>query len=327
MAKIYYDTDIELDTLKKFTLAVIGYGNQGRAQALNLRDSGLTVKVGARKNGEAFSRASADGFDPIDIESATAECDVLVLLLPDEHVPSVYNDQIKPHLNADKVFVFAHGFSVHHKTISLPKNSDLLLVAPTGPGRQLRTLYEAGKGLPALVAVEQDASGLAWQRCLAYARAIGCTRAGVVKTTFAEETVSDLFCEQAVLCGGVPALIKASFNTLVQAGYQPELAYISCLKEVKLIADLLFDQGIDGMRRSISTTAQYGSAITGPELVDSRTQSNLENALHRIENGTFARQFLQEASAGAPTIKDLLQSESNSRLARIGRELKESLMF
>ena len=327
MAKIYYDTDIELDTLKKFTLAVIGYGNQGRAQALNLRDSGLTVKVGARKNGEAFSRASADGFDPIDIESATAECDVLVLLLPDEHVPSVYNDQIKPHLNADKVFVFAHGFSVHHKTISLPKNSDLLLVAPTGPGRQLRTLYEAGKGLPALVAVEQDASGLAWQRCLAYARAIGCTRAGVVKTTFAEETVTDLFCEQALLCGGVPALIKASFNTLVQAGYQPELAYISCLKEVKLIADLLFDQGIDGMRRSISTTAQYGSAITGPELVDSRTQSNLENALHRIENGTFARQFLQEASAGAPTIKDLLQSESNSRLARIGRELKDSLMF
>ena len=190
MAKIYYDTDIELDTLKKFTLAVLGYGNQGRAQALNLRDSGLTVKVGARKNGDAFSRASADGFDPIDIESATAECDVLVLLLPDEHVPSVYNDQIKPHLNADTVFVFAHGFSVHHKTINLPKNSDLLLVAPTGPGRQLRTLYEVGKGLPALVAVEQDASGLAWQRCLAYARAIGCTRAGVVKTTFAEGRTS-----------------------------------------------------------------------------------------------------------------------------------------
>lgn len=327
MAKIYYDTDIELDTLKKLTFAVIGYGNQGRAQALNLRDSGLTVKVGARKNGGAFLRASADAFDPIDIESATAECDVLVLLLPDEHVPNVYNEQIKPHANADKVFVFAHGFSVHHQTISLPKDADVILVAPTGPGRQLRTLYEVGKGLPALVAVQQDASGMAWQRCLAYARAIGCTRAGVVKTTFAEETVTDLFCEQAVLCGGVPALIKASFNTLVQAGYQPELAYISCLKEVKLIADLLFEQGIDGMRRSISTTAQYGSAITGPELVDSRTQSNLENALHRIENGTFAKQFLQEASAGAPTIKDLLQSESNSRLARIGRELKDSLMF
>ncbi|CAN5144161.1 ketol-acid reductoisomerase [soil metagenome] len=327
MAKIYYDTDIELDTLRKYTFAVIGYGNQGRAQALNLRDSGLTVKVGARKNGEAFSRATADGFTPIDIESATAECEVLVLLLPDEHVPNVYNEQIKPHLNADKVFVFAHGFSVHHKTISLPKNSDLLLVAPTGPGRQLRTLYEAGKGLPALVAVEQDASGLAWQRCLAYARAIGCTRAGVVKTTFAEETVTDLFCEQAVLCGGVPALIKASFNTLVQAGYQPELAYISCLKEVKLIADLLFDQGIDGMRRSISTTAQYGSAITGPEIVDSRTVSSLESALKRIETGTFAKQFLQEAAVGAPTIRDLLQSESNSRLARIGRELKDSLRF
>lgn len=172
---------------------------------------------------------------------------------------------------------------MHHKTIDLPKNSDVILVAPTGPGRQLRSLFEEGKGLPALVAVQQDASGSAWPRCLAYARAIGCTRAGVVKTTFAEETVTDLFCEQAVLCGGLPALIKASFNTLVQAGYQPELAYISCLKEVKLIADLLFEQGIDGMRRSISTTAQYGSAITGPELIDSRTESNLENALIRIE--------------------------------------------
>jgi ketol-acid reductoisomerase len=327
MAKIYYDADVALDTLKNLSFAVIGYGNQGRAQALNLRDSGLNVKVGARENGEAFFRAQYDGFDPIDIESATAECDVLVLLLPDEHVPSVYNKNIKPHLNADQAFVFAHGFSVHHKTIDLPKNSDVILVAPTGPGRQLRSLFEEGKGLPALVAVQQDASGSAWPRCLAYARAIGCTRAGVVKTTFAEETVTDLFCEQAVLCGGLPALIKASFNTLVQAGYQPELAYISCLKEVKLIADLLFEQGIDGMRRSISTTAQYGSAITGPELIDSRTESNLENALKRIENGSFAEKFLHEASVGAPTIKDLLQSESNSRLARVGRVLKDSLMF
>jgi ketol-acid reductoisomerase len=327
MAKIYYDTDIELDTLKKMSFAVIGYGNQGRAQALNLRDSGLNVRVGARKNGDAFSRASADGFDPIDIKSATAECDVLVLLLPDEHVPAVYNRSIKPHLSADKVFVFAHGFSVHHKTIDLPENVDVLLVAPTGPGRQLRSLFEAGKGLPALVAVHQDASGQAWPRCLAFARAIGCTRAGAIKTTFAEETVTDLFCEQAVLCGGLPALIKASFNTLVQAGYQPELAYISCLKEVKLIADLLFDQGIDGMRRAISTTAQYGSAITGPELIDSRTESNLENALKRIESGNFASSFLHEAAVGAPTIRDLMQTESNSRLARIGRELKTNLIF
>lgn len=327
MAKIYYDADIELDTLREMKFAVIGYGNQGRAQALNLRDSGVSVIVGARKNGDAFRRANADGFNPIDIESATEQCDALVLLLPDEHVPDVYNGCIRPHVKADKAFIFAHGFSVHHKTIELPTNSDIILVAPTGPGRQLRSLFEVGKGLPALVAVEQDASGTAWRRCLAYARAIGCTRAGVVKTTFAEETVTDLFCEQAVLCGGMPALIKASFNTLVQAGYQPELAYISCLKEVKLIADLLFEQGIDGMRRSISTTAQFGSAITGPELVDSRTESNLEHALKRIESGTFARKFLDEASIGAPTIRDLLQQESNSRLARVGRELKEKLMF
>ncbi len=327
MAKIYYDADIALDTLKNLTFGIIGYGNQGRAQALNLRDSGLPVRIGARKNGEAFLRAANDGFAPESIESVTANCDVLVLLLPDEHVPSVYSAQIEPHLNADKVFVFAHGFSVHHKTIRLPEYSDLLLVAPTGPGRQLRSLFQEGKGLPALVAVEQDVSGLAWQRCLAYAGAIGCTRAGVVKTTFAEETVTDLFCEQAVLCGGVPALIQASFNTLVQAGYQPELAYISCLKEVKLIADLLFEHGIDGMRKSISSTAQYGSAITGPELVDGRTKNNLEGALKRIESGAFAKQFLAEAAIGAPTIKALLQSENNSRMARIGRELSEKLMF
>lgn len=327
MAKIYYDEDASLDTLKNIEIAIIGYGNQGRAQALNLRDSGLTVKVGARANGQAFHNAIADGFAPIDIQSATAECQVLVLLLPDEHVPSIYNQYIKPHLTGKKTFVFAHGFSVQHETIDLPSESDVVLVAPTGPGKQLRTLFEAGRGLPALVAVEKDESKFAWQQCLAYAKAIGCTRAGVVKTTFAEETVTDLFCEQAVLCGGLPALIKASFDTLVNNGYQPELAYISCLKEVKLIADLLFEQGIDGMRRSISTTAQFGSALTGPELIDSRTKSNLEKALRRIESGAFANQFLGEAEAGAPTIKELLKSETNSRLARTGQELKHNLQF
>lgn len=327
MAKIYYDADVELDTINKLSFSVIGYGNQGRAQALNLRDSGLNVKVGARKNGNAYVQAQADNFETLEIESATETSDVIVLLLPDEFVPDVYNKQILPHLNADKVFVFAHGFSVQHKTISFPGNADVILCAPTGPGHQLRTLYQAGKGLPALVAIDQDNSGQAWNRCLAYAKAIGCTRAGAIKTTFAEETVTDLFCEQAVLCGGVPELIKASFDTLVSAGYQPELAYISCLKEVKLIADLLFERGMDGMRRAISTTAQYGSALTGPELITSRTRQDLENALHRIESGNFAKQFLDEASRGAPTINELVKSETNSRLARTGRALRDNLQF
>jgi ketol-acid reductoisomerase len=216
---------------------------------------------------------------------------------------------------------------VQHKTVRLPDDADIVLVAPTGPGRQLRSLYEEGKGLPALVAVEQDASGLAWRRCLAYARAIGCTRSGAIETTFKEETITDLFCEQAVLCGGVPELIKASFTTLVERGYQPELAYISCLKEVKLIADLLFERGIDGMRQAISNTAKYGSALSGPEIVNAATAQRLQAILSEIETGAFAGKFLQEASHGLPTVKELLASERHSRLARTGRDLKSTLKF
>jgi ketol-acid reductoisomerase len=248
-------------------------------------------------------------------------------MLPDEHMRDVYITSIEPYINADKVFVFAHGFTVHHNTINLPEYSDVLLVAPTGPGRQLRSLYTQGRGLPALIAVGQDASGLALQRCLAYGKAIGCARAGLLMTTFAEETVTDLFCEQAVLCGGIPELIKKSFATLVDAGYQPELAYISCLKEVKLIADLLFEHGVDGMRQAISTTAQFGSTLTGPEIINSLSAHNLENALRRIESGEFARKFLDDAVHGSPVVKSALKVEQNSRLARIGRELKYKLDF
>ncbi|HEY9772734.1 MAG TPA: ketol-acid reductoisomerase [Planktothrix sp.] len=327
MAKIYYDSDIEIEPLTDMTVGIIGYGNQGRAHALNLRDSGLTVRVATRPRSETRDLAAADGFDEEDAESIAANCDVLAIMLPDELIAKVYVDSIEPYLASNKVFVFAHGFSVHHKTIRLPEMSDVLLAAPTGPGRKLRSLYEAGRGLPALIAVEQDASGLAWQRCLAYAKGIGCARAGAIETTFAEETVTDLYCEQAVLCGGIPELIKRSFSVLVEAGYQPELAYISCLKEVKLIADLLFEIGVDGMRAAISNTAKFGSAITGPYLIDESTSNKLRHVLAQIENGNFGQQLLADASAGSPVIGELLKQERHSHLAKTGRALKDQIDF
>ena len=327
MATMFYESDANLDALSELPIALIGYGNQGRAHALNLRESGLQVWVGSRENSNARDSAKADGFANHSIPEAVQNCSVLAIMLPDEVIPDVYTQSIEPYLSARTVFVFAHGFTVRHKTIRLPDDADILLVAPTGPGRQLRSLYEAGKGLPGLVAVEQDASGLGWQRCLAYAHAIGCTRAGAIKTTFEEETVTDLYCEQAVLCGGMPELIKASFDTLVERGYQKELAYISCLKEVKLIADLLFTSGIDGMRSAISNTAKYGSAIAGPQLVNEATRNDLSNLLTHIESGEFSKKFLADTKAGSPAVRDLMTQERHSRLARTGNELREILEF
>ena len=248
-------------------------------------------------------------------------------MLPDELIPSVYELAIEPYLSSHRTFVFAHGFAVHHRTIRLPEMADVLLVAPTGPGAKLRSLYCDGKGLPALVAVEQDDSGLAWKTCLAYAKGIGSTRAGVIETTFAEETIVDLYCEQTVLCGGLPELIKRSFDVLVGAGYQPELAYISCLKEVKLITDLMFNAGIDGMREKISNTAKFGSAAAGPFLIDESVSTRLRTVLERIESGSFAKQLLQDAKEGAPQLGELLARERNSRIVRVGRELREQLDF
>lgn len=326
MANIFYEDDADLNQLQDLNIGVIGYGNQGRAQALNLRDSGLAVWVGTRE-GTGRSQALADGFAAHTPEEVAANCEVLAVLLPDEVVPAVYRESIEPYLEAHDTFVFAHGFVVHHNTLRLPDDADVVLVAPTGPGRQLRSLFQAGCGLPALVAVEQDASGTAWQRCLAYAKGIGCTRAGAVQTTFQEETITDLFCEQAVLCGGIPELIKASFDTLIARGYQPELAYISCLKEVKLIADLLFEKGIDGMRSAISNTAKFGSALVGPKIIDAATRHRLDQVLQAIESGRFARQFIEEAAQGSPTIHELLVTERHSSLARTGVNLAQDIKF
>ncbi len=325
MARIYYDTDTTLTELDDSVIGIIGYGNQGRAHALNLRDSGLSVRVGARENSPSWHMALRDHFDPQTIESIAANCNVLAIMLPDEVTTGVYQTQIEPYLTSDKTFVFAHGFVIHHKMLKLPSDCDVILVAPTGPGKKLRSLFTEGKGLPALIAIEQNSSERAFEKCLAYAKGIGCTRAGAIETTFAEETVTDLFCEQSVLCGGVPELIKASFDTLVNSGYQPELAYISCLKEVKLIADLLFERGIDGMRQAISNTAKYGSALAGKELVDTRTRNTMKKILHRIESGEFARGFLSQDRER--TIESLLSSEKHSRLARTGLQLEETIKF
>jgi ketol-acid reductoisomerase len=327
MAKIYYEKDAQLEPISDLVIGVIGYGNQGRAHALNLRDSGLYVKVGANQGSRSYEVAQHDRFQPESVEEVANNSDVIALLLPDEAMPNVYTNSIEPYLSSGKTFVFAHGFAIHHKTLRLPDSCDVLLVAPTGPGKQLRSLYVAGKGLAALVAVACDASGTGMAKCLAYAKAIGCTRAGCIETTVAEETVTDLYCEQAVLCGGIPELIKKSFDTLVAAGYQPELAYISCLKEVKLIAELLFDFGIDGMRQAISNTAKYGSAIAGPELINSASEQRLASILHRIESGQFARDFMREAAQGLPTVKRQIYTERQSNIARTGRALKQVLKF
>ncbi|MDR3613075.1 MAG: ketol-acid reductoisomerase [Candidatus Obscuribacterales bacterium] len=327
MAKIFYEKDASISEIVDLSVGVIGYGNQGRAQALNLRDSGIKVRIGARKNSRSYEQAVADHFAPDSIEEIATNCDLIAILLPDEAMPDVYTNSIEPYLSSGKSFVFAHGFAIHHKLLRLPDSVDILLVAPTGPGKQLRSLFTQGKGLPALVAVEQDFSGVGKQRGLAYAQAIGCTRAGCIETTFAEETVTDLYCEQAVLCGGMPELIKKSFETLVNSGYQPELAYISCLKEVKLIADLLFSIGMDGMKDAISNTAKYGAAITGPELINASTQARLEQVLQRIERGTFARDFMAESKAGHPTINNMSEQEKRSKMVRTGKALKDSLEF
>ncbi len=326
-ARVFYDSDSSLDALANIKIGIVGYGNQGRAQALNLRDSGLNVVPGARPDGVSWQSAINDGFAPAPLKEVVSTCNILVLTLPDEVMAEVYNTSIKPAINDPKTFIFAHGFVIHHNVIQLPADSDILLVAPTGPGAKLRSLFAGGKGLPSLVAVEQDASGSAWKKCLAYAKGIGSLRAGAVETTFKEEVIVDLFCEQAVLCGGIPSLIKASFDTLVKSGYQPELAYISCLKEVKLISDLLFERGMYEMRKAISNTAKYGSALAGPELIDSRTRAGLEKLLDRIESGKFAVQFKEDYLSGSPVINELLEEEKNSRLDRVGKELTRRLDF
>lgn len=322
MAKIYYDKDADLEVLKGKRIAIIGYGIQGRGQALNLRDSGLDVIVSELEGTENYNNAKADGFNPVSAEEAARAADIIQILTQDHVQAKVYKEAIKPNLKKDKAIVFSHGFNIHFKQIKPPKKVDVFMVAPKGPGALVRQMYEEGKGVPCLVAVFQDASGNALKLGLAYARGIGGTRAGVIETTFKEETETDLFGEQTVLCGGVTELVKAGFETLVEAGYQPEIAYFECLHELKLITDLIYAKGIQGMRKRVSDTAEYGDLTRGKRVISERTRKEMKKILKEVQSGKFAREWIKENEAGRPLFNKLRKEDDNHPIEVIGRELR-----
>ena len=325
MAKIYYDKDADLDLIKDKTIAVIGYGIQGRGQSLCLRDSNCHVVVSEMEGTPNFEQAKKDGFTPLSANEATKAADLIQILTQDHVQAKVYNEAIKPNLKRGKALCFSHGFNIRFKQIKPPKNVDVFMVAPKGPGALVRKMYEEGKGVPSLVAVYQDSSGQAKQLALAYAKAIKATCAGVIETTFEEETETDLFGEQAVLCGGVSELIKAGFDTLVEAGYQPEIAYFEVLHELKLITDLIQEGGISGMRRGVSNTACYGDLTRGPRIITERTHKEMKKILKEIKNGKFAREWIKENEEGRPNFNRLLSESDNHLIEKVGKELREMM--
>ncbi len=320
--KIYYDQDADLSLIENETICILGYGSQGHAHALNLRDSGLKVIVGLRPGGPSYEKAKADGFDPLPPEEACAQADIIMVLVPDQIQPQIYEKAIKPGLKAGKMLMFAHGFNIHFGQIVPPPDVDVTMVAPKGPGHLVRREYERGAGVPCLVAVQQDATGKALKRALAYAKGIGGTRAGVLETTFREETETDLFGEQCVLCGGVSALIKAGFETLVEAGYQPEIAYFECCHELKLIVDLIYEGGLAFMRYSISDTAEYGDLTRGPRVINEEVKKEMKRILEEIQSGRFAREWILENQANRPVMNALRRREAEHQLEEVGAKLR-----
>ncbi|CAM3688660.1 ketol-acid reductoisomerase [Alicyclobacillus pomorum] len=326
MAKMYYDNDVSLATLSEKTVAIVGYGSQGHAHAQNLRDSGVQVVIGQRP-GRSFEKAKEDGFTVLPVAEAVQQADVVMLLLPDEKQKQVYEADIAPYLERGKAIAFAHGFNIHFGQIVPPAEVDVFLVAPKGPGHLVRRVFTEGGGVPALIAVHQDASGFARDTAFAYARGIGATRAGVLETTFKEETETDLFGEQAVLCGGLSALIKAGFETLTEAGYQPELAYFECLHEMKLIVDLLYEGGLSGMRYSISDTAQWGDFTAGPRIVNDAVRQEMKALLSEIQNGTFAKRWIEENENNRPVFNAINEQEKQHPVEVVGRQLRDMMPF
>jgi ketol-acid reductoisomerase len=320
-AKIYYDADASLEPLRGKTIAVIGYGSQGRAQALNLRDSGLRVVVGLRSEGRSYEVAKADGFEPVPMEVAAERGDVILMLVPDVPMAEVYSRYVEPHLKPGKTLVFAHGYNVHFGRIRPPKDVNVVLVAPKSPGPLLRQKFLEGKGVPALLAVHNDATGEAKSIALAIAKGLGCTRAGVIETTFAEETETDLLGEQAVLVGGVMELIKKGFEVLVENGYQPELAYFEVCNELKLIVDLIYSGGLMGMLRAVSDTAKYGGLTVGPRIVDEHVKENMRRALRAIRSGEFERSWTGNPKA-YEELERLMRELEQHPLEKVGRELR-----
>ena len=327
MATIYYDDDANLAHLDGHTIAVIGYGSQGHAHALNAKDSGMDVVVGLRRGSASWSEAEAAGLRVLEVDEAAAAGDLVMVLLPDEVQGAVYRERIAPHLQPGDALLFAHGFNVHFHQVVAPKGVDVFMVAPKGPGHLVRRTYAEGGGVPCLLAVHQDATGTAMQRGLAYAKAIGGTRGGVLLTSFQEETETDLFGEQAVLCGGVTALMQAGFETLVDAGYQPEVAYFECVHEMKLIVDLIYEGGFERMRYSVSNTAEYGDYVTGPKMVTDATRAAMRDVLRDIQQGVFARDFLLENQVGQPRLKAQRAETGASQIAEVGARLRKMMPF
>ena len=327
MATIYYEKDCNLKTLDKKTVAVIGYGSQGHAHALNLRDSGVKVVVGLYEGAPSAERARAAGLEVKLTADAVKAADVIMILVNDEKQAALYQKDIEPYLTAGKTLAFAHGFNIHYGQIVPPKGVDVIMIAPKGPGHTVRSQYVEGKGVPDLVAVYQDASGKALETALAYAAGIGGARAGILQTTFKEETETDLFGEQAVLCGGVSALMKAGFETLVAAGYQPESAYFECVHEMKLIIDLVVQGGLSYMRYSISDTAEYGDYSVGKRIITDETKKEMKKVLTEIQDGTFARNWILENQAGRPSFNALRRLESEHPVETVGAELRKKMSW
>jgi ketol-acid reductoisomerase len=322
MARMYYDTDANLGFLQDKTIAIIGYGSQGHAHALNLKESGLDVVVGLYEGSKSWQKAQTEGLTVKTVADASDVADLIMILLPDEVQRAVYTKEILPHLKAGKALAFAHGFNIHFAQVVPPTDIDVIMVAPKGPGHLVRRTYTQGQGVPALFAVYQDATGQARDRAMAYARGIGGTRGGILETTFKEETETDLFGEQAVLCGGLSALIKAGFETLVNAGYQPELAYFECLHEVKLIVDLVVEGGLANMRHSISNTAEYGDYTRGDRIITDATKAEMRKILAEIQSGQFAREFILENQAGKPGFTAMRRHESELQIESVGKEIR-----
>ena len=328
MTKVYYESDADFNLIKNKTIAIIGYGSQGHAHALNLKDSGVKkVLIGSYEGSNSAKKAKEDGFEVVAVSEAAKQADMIMILLPDEKHKSVYESEIKHYLNKNKVLMVAHGFSLHFGQIVPSSELDVFMVAPKGPGHRVRATYELGHGVPSLIAIYQNASGKAKELALAYAKGIGSARAGVLETTFREETETDLFGEQAVLCGGLTSLIKAGYETLVEAGYQPEMAYFECLHEVKLIVDLIYEGGLARMRDSISNTAEYGDYTRGPRVINESVKKEMKKILQEIQSGQFAKEWVLENQNGQPNFKAVRRTDASHSIEAVGKELRSKMSF
>ncbi|MGO2138953.1 MAG: ketol-acid reductoisomerase [Leucobacter sp.] len=320
---MYYDSDADLSIIQGKKVAIVGYGSQGHAHAMNLRDSGVEVVIALKDGSKSIQKAEEAGFTVKNVADAAEWADVIMLLAPDQHQRGIYNDHVAQHMSEGKTLAFAHGFNIRYGYIEAPAGVDVILVAPKAPGHTVRREFEAGRGIPDIIAVEVDASGTAWETAKSYAKAIGGTRAGVIKTTFTEETETDLFGEQAVLCGGMSHLVQAGFETLTEAGYQPEIAYFEVLHELKLIVDLMWEGGIAKQRWSISDTAEYGDYVSGPRVIDAGVKERMQGVLKDIQDGTFAKRFIEDQDAGAPEFTALREKEESHPIEKTGVELRK----